>query len=211
MGSPRKVLMLKKTLEEFYMEQFLEHSRILEKTKVNTMKSFIKIVELSKNVLKNGKKLIFFGNGGSASDAQHLATELCVRFSKNRSAISAISLNTDTSVLTAIGNDFGFDYIFSRQIEAIAKPEDLVIAISTSGKSKNIIEGLRKSKELGLKTVCFTGPNVKNIIDYCDEIISIPAINTSRIQEMHIFLGQMLCNAIESELDLASFVEIEKF
>ena len=201
---------MKKTLEEFFDEQILEHSRVLKKTKENTQQSFIKIVRLCVDIIRNGNKIIFFGNGGSASDSQHLATELCVRFSENRKPISAISLNTDTSVLTAIGNDLGFNHIFSRQIEALGKPNDLVVAISTSGKSKNIIEGLKKSREMQLKTVCFTGSNIENIIAYSDEVISVPAKNTSRIQEMHILLGQMLCNAIESELNLAKFVETEK-
>ena len=201
---------MKKTLEEFFDEQILEHSRVLKKTKETTQQSFIKIVRLCVDVIRNGNKIIFFGNGGSASDSQHLATELCVRFSENRKPISAISLNTDTSVLTAIGNDLGFNQIFSRQIEALGKPNDLVVAISTSGKSKNIIEGLKKSREMQLKTVCFTGSNIENIIGYSDEVISVPAKNTSRIQEMHILLGQMLCNAIESELNLAKFVETEK-
>ena len=201
---------MKKTLEEFFDEQILEHSRVLKKTKETTQQSFIKIVHLCVDIIRNGNKIIFFGNGGSASDSQHLATELCVRFSENRKPISAISLNTDTSVLTAIGNDLGFNHIFSRQIEALGKPNDLVVAISTSGKSKNIIEGLKKSREMQLKTVCFTGSNIENIIAYSDEVISVPAKNTSRIQEMHILLGQMLCNAIESELNLAKFVETEK-
>ena len=201
---------MKKTLEEFFDEQILEHSRVLKKTKETTQQSFIKIVRLCVDIIRNGNKIIFFGNGGSASDSQHLATELCVRFSENRKPISAISLNTDTSVLTAIGNDLGFNHIFSRQIEALGKPNDLVVAISTSGKSKNIIEGLKKSREMKLKTVCFTGSNIENIIAHSDEVISVPAKNTSRIQEMHILLGQMLCNAIESELNLAKFVETEK-
>ena len=201
---------MKKTLEEFFDEQIHEHSRVLKKTKETTQQSFIKIVRLCVDIIRNGNKIIFFGNGGSASDSQHLATELCVRFSENRKPISAISLNTDTSVLTAIGNDLGFNHIFSRQIEALGKPNDLVVAISTSGKSKNIIEGLKKSREMQLKTVCFTGSNIENIIAYSDEVISVPAKNTSRIQEMHILLGQMLCNAIESELNLAKFVETEK-
>ena len=201
---------MKKTLEEFFDEQILEHSRVLKKTKETTQQSINKIDHLCVDIIRNGNKIIFFGNGGSASDSQHLATELCVRFSENRKPISAISLNTDRSVLTAIGNDLGFNHIFSRQIEALGKPNDLVVAISTSGKSKNIIEGLKKSREMQLKTVCFTGSNIENIIAYSDEVISVPAKNTSRIQEMHILLGQMLCNAIESELNLAKFVETEK-
>ena len=203
--------MIEKSLEEFYKEQFLEHYSVLKKTEEKIFEPFSRVVSLCVNAIKKENKVIFFGNGGSASDSQHLAAELCVRYSKNRAAIPAISLNTDTSVITAIGNDFGFDYIFSRQIESLGKVGDVAIAISTSGKSPNIIEGLRKSKAMNLKTICFTGSNIENISALSDEIIAIPTKTTSRIQEMHILLGQMLCNAIESKLGLADFVEIEKF
>ena len=159
---------------------------------------------------KKKKKIIFFGNGGSASDAQHLSTELTVRFSKNRKPISALSLVTDTSTISAIGNDFGFEYLFVRQLEAIGQKGDVAVGISTSGKSKNIIKGLKYAKDNNMSTVVFTGSNIKYIESIADEIISIPAINTSRIQEAHILVGQILCNALEAKLGLCSFVKEQK-
>ena len=159
---------------------------------------------------KKKKKLLFFGNGGSASDAQHLATELSVRFSKDRTAIAAISLVTDTSALSAIGNDFGFEFLFSRQIEAIGSAGDVAIGISTSGKSKNVINGLKIAKQMGLKSLAFSGKYTENLDEFCDQVISIPAKNTSRIQELHIMYGQMLCNAIEFKLGLAPLVKEEE-
>ena len=133
-------------IKSFFNSQINEHQKIVEKTRTLS-NSFTKSVEICSDSLKKNKKLLFFGNGGSASDAQHLSTELSVRFSKNRRAIAAISLVTDTSTLTAIGNDFGFDFLFSRQIEAIGKPGDVVVAITTSGKSKNVIKGLEVAKK----------------------------------------------------------------
>ena len=145
-----------------------------------------------------------------SSDAQHLSTELSVRFSDDRQAIPAISLVTDTSTLSAIGNDFGFEFLFSRQIEAIGNAGDVAIGITTSGKSKNVIYGLKKAKENGLKCLALTGKFKKDLEKICDQVISIPAKNTSRIQEMHIMIGQMLCNAIEFKLGIAPLVKEEK-
>ena len=171
---------------------------------------FAKVFTCFSKTFKKKGKIYIAGNGGSASDAQHLATELTVRFSKDRKPIAAISLSTDTSALTAIGNDIGFDYIFSRQIEAIGSKGDIAIGISTSGKSKNIINGLKKAREMQLKCLAFTGNNTTFVRDFCQEIIAIPAKNTSRIQEMHILIGQMLCNALEHNLGLADLVKEEK-
>ena len=134
-------------LESFFEKQINEHQLVVEKTKKLLMDSFLNTVKICSDSLRNNKKLLFFGNGGSASDAQHLATELSVRFSKDRRAISAISLVTDTSALSAIGNDFGFEFLFSRQIEAIGNVGDVAIGITTSGKSRNVINGLKKAKE----------------------------------------------------------------
>ena len=130
--------------------------------------------------IKKKIKSYFFGNGGSASDAQHLATELSVRFSKDRTAIAAISLVTDTSALSAIGNDFGFEFLFSRQIEAIGNSGDVAIGISTSGRSQNVINGLKIAKEKSLKSIAFTGNYTKDLDKFCDQVISIPAKNTSK-------------------------------
>ena len=132
---------------------------------------------------------------------------MTVRFSKNRKSIPAISLVTDTSTISAIGNDFGFEYLFVRQLEAIGQKGDVVVGISTSGKSKNVIKALDYAKMNGMKSVVFTGNNIKHVESISDEIISIPAINTSRIQEAHILIGQILCNALEAKLGLATFVK----
>ena len=199
-----------KELELFFEKQINEHQLIVERSKSLLMDSFLATVKICIDSLKDNKKLLFFGNGGSASDAQHLATELSVRFSKDRQAISAISLVTDTSALSAIGNDFGFEFLFSRQIEAIGNVGDVAIGITRSGKSKNVINGLKKAKENGLKCLALTGKFKKDLEKNCDQVISIPANNTSRIQEMHIMIGQMLCNAIEFELGLAPLVKEEK-
>ena len=211
MRSPDCLKMKKINMKKFFDSQFKEHIDVANKTKDEVYDSFKKAVNICVKAIKNKKKILFFGNGGSAADAQHLATELTVRFSKNRAAISAIALTTDSSAITAIGNDFGFKYLFARQIEALGNAGDVVVGISTSGKSENVILGLKVAKERKLKTIAFTGRYTNKLKFYSNEIISVPAKNTSRIQEMHITLGQMLCNAIEAELNLTGFVEIEKF
>ncbi|MAI83411.1 MAG: phosphoheptose isomerase [Rickettsiales bacterium] len=201
---------MKQKLKDFFQSQIIEHELVVEKIKNNLESSFLNVVNICFNAIKREKKIIFFGNGGSASDAQHLSTELTVRFSENRKPISAISLSTDTSTLTAVGNDFGFEYIFSRQLEALGMTGDVAIGISTSGKSKNVIKGLEYAKKNRMKSIIFTGRNIKLVEKITDEIISIPAKNTSRIQEAHILLGQMLCNALEYKLGLAKLVKEEK-
>ena len=144
-------------LKNFFQSQICEHELVIKKIKSSVQKNFLNVVDICYESIKRGKKIIFFGNGGSASDAQHLSTELTVRFSKNRKSISALSLVTDTSTLSAIGNDFGFEFIFSRQLEAIGQEGDVVIGITTSGKSKNVIKGLRYAKENKMKSVAFIG------------------------------------------------------
>ena len=201
--------MKKKNLEKFYKDQFEEHILIAQRTEERIYQSFENVVQICVRAIKKNKKIIIFGNGGSASDAQHIATELTVRFSKNRKAIAAIAITTDTSALTAIGNDLGFKFLFSRQIEAIANQGDVAFGITTSGRSENIIIALKEAKKMKLSTIAFCGKNTKRLDKITDEIVSIPAINTSRIQEMHITVGQMLCNAIENELKLSHFVKSE--
>ena len=185
MRSPIEELMTKE-IKKFFHTQLDEHELILQKTKLKLETDFIKLVNICVKSVEQKKKIIFFGNGGSAADSQHLATELSVRFSKNRKAIAALSLVTDTSTITAIANDFGFKYLFSRQIEAIGEKGDVAIGISTSGKSINVIEGLKSAKKKNLKCIIFTGKNSQSFRKFCDCVISIPAKNTSRIQEMHI-------------------------
>lgn len=157
------------------------------------------------NSLEKGGKILFCGNGGSASDAQHLAAELIGRYKLNRTALAGICLNTDTSALTAIANDFGFDSIFSRQIEGIAKQGDVLVGISTSGNSQNIINAFEQAKKMGVICIAFTGENggkmrtmaETNLIDLC---LNVPANITNNIQEMHIACGHLMCEYVENYL-----------
>ena len=198
---------MSKLYRNFFHSQISEHELIIKKLKKNNEDDFIRVLDIWYRAIKKNKKIIFFGNGGSASDAQHLSTELTVRFSKNRKSIPALSLVTDTSTISAIGNDFGFDYLFERQLEAIGQKGDVVVGITTSGKSKNVINALKYAKTNNMNSVVFTGKNIKLVESIADGIISISAINTSRIQEAHILIGQILCNALEKKLGLASFVK----
>lgn len=189
-------------LSSYFHQQFQEHQDVVKATLNALHDPFLKAVALCGNSLQNGGKILFFGNGGSAADAQHLATELTVRFIKNRAAIPALALTTDTSALTAIGNDLGFHYLFSRQIEALGKKGDIAIGITTSGKSPNIIEGFKTARAQGLHTIAFTGGTAGDLPGVANLLLVIPSATTSRIQEMHITLGQMLCGALEIELGL---------
>ena len=150
--------------------------------------------------LQNKKTIFWFGNGGSASDAQHLAAELVGRFELNRPPISSVALTTDTSILTSIGNDFGFKQIFVRQIEALGKQGDICVGITTSGKSENVILGLKQAKAQGLITVALTGQFVDELSEFSDYVISAPSLRTCHIQESHIAIGQALCGLIEKKM-----------
>jgi len=156
-----------------------------------------KIASLFIKSLEDGGKIIFIGNGGSAADAQHLAAELVGRFRKNREALAAVAFTTDTSILTAVGNDFGFDEVFSRQIGALAKGGDLLVGISTSGESKNIIKAIEKAKTIGLKSVGFLGKDGGDIKSLVDIDLTISLDNTPSIQEMHILAGHTICGIVE--------------
>lgn len=150
--------------------------------------------------LKLGNKIIYFGNGGSAADAQHLAAELVGRYLKDRKAMPAIALSTNTSILTCLSNDFGFETIFARQIEGLASKGDVAFGISTSGNSKNVLVGLEKAKEIGCKTIGLLGCDGGRIAGVADLAITIPSKSTPRIQESHITIGHILCGLIETEL-----------
>ena len=189
-------------LDSFYDAEFAEHLRVAQATGRELRQPFQALVACCLKSLRGGGKLMLFGNGGSAADAQHLATELTVRYKTNRKAIAAIALTTDTSALTAIGNDLGFDALFARQIEALGKPGDVAIAISTSGKSPNILQALRQAKAMGLVAAALGGKGGGDMAGVADPLLVVPSDTTARIQEMHITLGQMLCGALEIELGL---------
>jgi D-sedoheptulose 7-phosphate isomerase len=150
--------------------------------------------------LRAGKKIIFCGNGGSAADSQHLAAELVGRYLKDRAPLPAIALTVDTSALTAIANDYSFDVVFARQLLAIGKLGDVLVAVSTSGNSANVIAALKVAKDLKIKTIGLTGADGGQMRSLCDVCIRVPARATNRIQEMHIAVGHALCGAIEHRL-----------
>jgi len=189
-------------LSQYYEEEWGEHHQVATTTQYAMFSAFSDWVEVSSLALRQGKKLLFFGNGGSAADAQHLATELTVRFKTNRKALPALALTTDTSALTAIGNDFGFENLFSRQIEALGQEGDIAIGISTSGKSPNVLKAFAEARQRGLVTVGLTGENKEALSGLADIILGVPSSITARIQEMHITLGQMYCGALEHCLGL---------
>ncbi|MHB1078473.1 MAG: SIS domain-containing protein [Prosthecobacter sp.] len=153
--------------------------------------------------LKGGKKIIFFGNGGSAADAQHLAAELVVRYRINRPAMAGLALTTDTSILTAHSNDFGYDTVFSRQIEALAQPGDVVLGISTSGTSKNVLLGLQAANKRGCVTIAFTGEKGADCAAEATLSFKAPSAITARVQECHLLIGHLLCDVAEQSFAAA--------
>jgi D-sedoheptulose 7-phosphate isomerase len=159
-----------------------------------------KTVDIILDAYRNGHTVFWFGNGGSAADAQHLACELVSRFFIERKALASVALTTNSSELTAIANDYSFDAVFSRQIEALVKKGDVVIGISTSGNSPNVIEGLKKAKEYGAITVAFTGQTGGKMKEVADILIAVPSDVTPHIQECHIMIGHVICYAVEKRL-----------
>ena len=159
-------------------------------------------IKICVETLCQNQKLLICGNGGSASDAQHLTAEFIGRFTKNRRPLAAICLNTDTSVMTCISNDFDYEDIFERQLRGLAQPDDVLIVFSTSGQSKNIINCCKAGKELGLKIVGFLGKGGGAAAGYCDSVISVDSDSTANIQEAHIFIAHFLCGEIEKRMGL---------
>lgn len=150
--------------------------------------------------LRAGGKILFAGNGGSAADSQHLAAELVTRLGYDRPGMAALALSTDTSVLTAIGNDYSFEHLFSRQVQAIGQKEDVFIGISTSGKSPNILKALETARNKRITTIGFTGKTAPLMTERCDLLLNVPATETPKIQECHIMLGHIICALMEEEL-----------
>jgi D-sedoheptulose 7-phosphate isomerase len=166
----------------------------------NQIPNIAGVADVIVNACRNGNTIFWFGNGGSAADAQHLACELVSRFFLGRKALASIALTTNTSELTAIANDYDFNTVFSRQIEALVKPGDVVIGISTSGNSPNVIAGIKKAKQLGAITVAFTGATGGKLRGEADYLLTVPSDVTPHIQESHIMIGHVLCYLVEKEL-----------
>jgi len=186
-----------------FIQKEIQNS-ISTKERILTDKHLMKTIEVvSQKIVqayKNGNKTLIAGNGGSAGDAQHIAGELVGRFNFDRSALPSIALTTDSTILTAIGNDYGFDKIFSRQIEANGKSGDIFIGISTSGNSKNILEALKVAKNIGIVTISLTGATGGKMKELADYSICIPSEETPRIQESHILIGHIICAVVENEM-----------
>jgi len=189
----------KKNLISDYIEKTIQTKRELLKTRVEV------IAQIAKEIIdayKRGNKVLWFGNGGSAADAQHLAGELVGKFYLKRKALASIALTTNTSELTAIANDYDFNQVFARQVEALANPGDVVVGISTSGNSLNVIKGIEEAKHRGAITIAFTGASGGKLkgnrnVDY---LLTVPSRDTPHIQESHIMVGHIICYLVEKEL-----------
>ena len=177
-----------------------QHLVTVGKVKTELNAKIQEVAGILVKTIKEGKKILLFGNGGSAADAQHIAAELSGRYKNERRGLPALALTTDTSALTAISNDYGFDYMFSRQVEALANSGDTIIGISTSGNSSNVVQGMVKGKEMECTIIGLSGNDGGKLNDVSDINIVVPSNNTARIQEMHILMGHIFCQIIEDNI-----------
>lgn len=180
------------------IEKMLKESIDVKQKMLDMHKDTIaRIVDVICNALENGNKVLWCGNGGSAADAQHLACELVSKFYVDRKALPSLALTTNTSILTAIANDYDFDRVFVRQVEALGRKGDVLVGISTSGNSKNVIAAMKKAKEMGIITIGFTGETGGAMKEMCDILLNVPSKDTPRIQEAHITAGHIICYLVE--------------
>lgn len=186
--------LIKKVLQESceIKQKVIEDDRLL--------KIIHDVMDVSINALRNGNKLLFAGNGGSASDAQHIAAELVGRYEQDRKGLPALALTTNSSQITAIANDYGYDDLFKRQVQALSVKGDVFFGLSTSGNSKNVINAIEECKQQGVISVGMTGQSGGQMATLCDYCINVPADSTARIQEVHITIGHIICSAIETAL-----------
>lgn len=180
--------------------ELLGHKAAIEAVLATMLPEIEKACALTVETFKNGKKVLLMGNGGSAGDAQHVAAEFTGRYKTERRGLPAVALTTDTSALTAIGNDYGFQRVFDRQVEALATEGDLLIAFSTSGNSENVIRALELGKKIGCRSIGFSGKGGGKMKGLCDVDLIIPSDDTPRIQEMHITVGHIVCQAVDDQL-----------
>ena len=193
---------MKNNFENLIKFHFKEHAFVLQSTSLNLINKLEKASSHLSKVLSNGKKIFWCGNGGSASDSVHLSAELIGRFKKNRIPLKSIALPNDPATMTCISNDFGFEKIFSRQIEGLGEHGDVLITITTSGNSKNILEAIKEAKRKKMKVISFLGKTGGKCKGKADLEFMIKSNSTARIQEMHILLGHILCDLIERKLKL---------
>jgi D-sedoheptulose 7-phosphate isomerase len=190
-------------IDSIFKNSIEKHRKVLDDTQAACEASLTTLCELAAQALEAGKRIFFFGNGGSAADAQHLAAELSIRFIKDRRALAGISLTTDSSVLTACSNDLGFEQVFARQIDALGQTGDVALGISTSGHSPNVVVALECARRKGMVAAAFAGCDGGRLRGVADPLIIVPCHETARVQEMHILLGHILCAEIEQRLGLA--------
>jgi len=182
----------------FLQSEWQAHTAMFEQVHL-LFPHMIEIANLLRATHKNGGKILIMGNGGSAADSQHIAAEIVGRYKKERRGLAAIALTTDSSILTSVGNDFGYEDIFARQIEALCRPEDAVIGITTSGNSKNIVKAMIEANEIGAITIGLTGATGGKLLELCQYNLVVPSNDTPRIQEAHIFIGHSLCDMLEAD------------
>jgi len=189
-------------MRDYYTAQIDEARRVMDAMRASDVlaATMSAAVGACVNCLQGGGKILLAGNGGSAADAQHIAGELVSRFGFDRPGLAAIALTTDTSILTAIGNDYGYERLFSRQIQALGRKGDIFIAYSTSGKSPNILAALREARQIGLVSIGFTGSRESPMRGLCEHAFEVPSLDTPKIQEGHLVLGHILCGLIEREI-----------
>lgn len=191
---------MKKSVHEDIKRQFTAAADLLRESESSLSGAIADAAEIMVNALKSGNTVFLCGNGGSAADAQHIAAELVGRYKLERRGLPALALTTDTSILTSVGNDYGYTHIFSRQIEALGKPGDVLVGISTSGSSANVVEALKEAEKRGMKRIVLIGRNPGSMSAGSDVVIAVPSDDTPRIQEVHAVIGHLLCGIIETEL-----------
>lgn len=187
-------------MKKIIRQRFEEHLAVANTVmQSDILQQIERIAVVVKEALAKGNKVLFCGNGGSAADSQHLAAEFVGRFQKERQGLPAIALTVDTSILTAVGNDYGFDIVFARQVEALGQKGDVLVGISTSGNSPNVVKAVELAKEKGIYCVGMTASGGGRLAKICDECIAVPAQATARAQEMHILIGHILCELVDGE------------
>ncbi len=187
-------------MREDIKSDLAEHIKVVKELAPVLGEKIEKVSQMIIDCCRNNGKVVLFGNGGSAADAQHIAAELVGRFELERKSLPAIALTTNSSIISAIGNDYGFERIFEKQIESLVDNKDIVIGISTSGNSENVIKGLLKAREKGAKTVGFTGKGGGKMKDIVDILFNVPSESTPRVQEAHITIGHIICGIVESKI-----------
>lgn len=181
------------------IEQIKQHQKVVNELMEKNIPIIENIAKLCQQAIHDRNKIILCGNGGSAADSQHIAAEFVGRFVKERVSLPAIALTTDTSILTAVGNDYGYDEVFRRQVEGLGREGDVLIGISTSGNSKNVLSAFAQAKKMGIYTVAFTGGKNSKSEDIADIVLKVPSTVTARIQECHILVGHIICQYVDKE------------